>query len=284
MPHRSWLVSQDAHVISGVGQETKKFEKLVVTVGTQGRLAGTFAYHRGVSSFAERLRNVEERMAAACRRVGRSDEQVRLMGVSKMHPAESMAEAVRASLTLFGENRVQEFEAKRDRLRELGVSDAEVRLIGHLQSNKSTRAAEIFAGIDSVDSLRLAERLNDAAGKLRKRLPVLLEIKLSAEPTKTGLEPEGAELESVLERLPDLQHLEMRGLMTIAPLDENPETARACFRRLRILRETLAREHARLDFHELSMGMSGDFEIAVEEGSTLVRIGTALFGERSVKE
>ena len=205
------------------------------------------------------------------------------MGVSKMHPAQAIEEAARAGLTLFGENRVQEFEGKRGRLAEFGAFAAEVHLIGHLQSNKSAKAAEIFDGIDSVDSGRLADRLNDAAGKLGKTLPILLEIKLSNEATKTGFQPEGPELDEVLERLPDLRHLAMRGLMTIAPLDEDVEAARACFQRLRKLRENLAQKYARLDFHELSMGMSGDFEIAVEEGSTLVRIGTALFGERTAR-
>lgn len=203
------------------------------------------------------------------------------MAISKAHPAEALAEAVRAGLTLFGENRVQEFETKRDRLRLLGVSEAEVHLIGHLQSNKSARAAEIFAGIDTLDSLRLAERLNDAAERLGRKLPVLLEIKLSAETKKTGLEPGSTELRSLLEVLPGLEHLIPRGLMTIPPFDDNPETARSCFRQLRMLRESLTREHPALDIRELSMGMSGDFEIAIEEGSTLVRIGTALFGDRS---
>jgi len=202
------------------------------------------------------------------------------MGVSKMHPADALAEAARAGLTLFGENRVQEFEAKRDRLAELGVTNLEVHLIGHLQSNKSAKAAEIFSAIDSVDSLRLAERLNDAAAQWGKRLPVLIEIKLSTEPTKAGLEPNGTELGSLLERLAYFQHLEPRGLMTIAPFDENPETARACFRQLVRLRNTLAQQYPHFDFRELSMGMSGDFEIAIEQGSTLVRIGTALFGRR----
>ncbi|MFP5228364.1 MAG: YggS family pyridoxal phosphate-dependent enzyme [Acidobacteriota bacterium] len=234
-----------------------------------------------MSGFAERLKAVEERVAAACRRAGRVREEVRLMGVSKMHPAEALMEAMQAGLTLFGENRVQEFEGKRVQLAEGGVSGFEAHLIGHLQSNKSTRAAEIFDGIDSVDSLRLAERLNDAAGKLGKRLPILVELKLSEEPTKAGVAPDDPGLRALLERLPELPHLAMRGLMTIAPLDENPETARACFRRLGALREELAGEHPRLDFRELSMGMSGDFEIAIEEGSTLVRIGTALFGERA---
>jgi hypothetical protein len=234
-----------------------------------------------VSSFAERLQSVEERIAAACHRAGRSPREVRLMGVSKMHPTETLAEAAHAGLTLFGENRVQEFEAKRPRLLELGAAGVEVHLIGHLQSNKSARAAEVFSAIDSVDSLRLAERLSDAAGKLGRKLPVLIEIKLSAEPAKSGIEPDSVELRHLLERMPTLEHLTMRGLMTIAPFDENPETARACFRRLRSLRDTLAREYPGIDFHDLSMGMSGDFEIAIEEGSTLVRIGTALFGERA---
>lgn len=202
------------------------------------------------------------------------------MAVSKTRPAENIAEAAQAGLKLFGENRVQEFEAKRARLAELGIREAEIHLIGHLQSNKSGKAAELFAAVDSVDSLRLAERLNDAAVRLRKRLSILLELKLSPEPTKSGLEPGGGELPALLERLPDFENLDLRGLMTIAPLDENPETARACFRDLRRLRESLAGQHPRLNFEELSMGMSGDFEIAIEEGSTLVRIGTALFGER----
>jgi PLP dependent protein len=227
------------------------------------------------------LHSVEDRIAMACRRAGRSPQEVRLMGVSKMHPAEALAEAVDAGLALFGENRVQEFTAKRDQLRALGVSGAHIHLIGHLQSNKSARAAEMFDGIDTLDSLRLADRLDDAAGALGKQLPVLLEIKLTTEPNKTGLPPEEPELRALLERLPDLSHLALHGLMTIAPLDEDPETARACFRRLRALREQLASQHPRLDFRELSMGMSGDFEIAIEEGSTLVRIGAALFGERA---
>jgi PLP dependent protein len=233
-----------------------------------------------VSAIQENLLRVEEQIAAACRRASRERGEVRLMAVSKVHPAEALAEALAAGVTLFGENRVQEYEAKRSRLRELGAGDAEVHLIGHLQSNKSAKAAEMFAGIDSVDSLRLAERLHEAAGGLGRRLPILLELKLSDEPTKAGLLPESPELAALLERLPDLTQLAVRGLMTIAPFDENPETARACFRRLRALRDELAQAHPKLDLGELSMGMSGDFAIAIEEGSTLVRIGTALFGAR----
>jgi hypothetical protein len=232
-----------------------------------------------VSSFADNLTRIEHRIAAACRRAGRSRSEVSLMAVSKTHPAEALAEATRSGILLFGENRVQEFEAKRPRLREMGVA-ADIHLIGHLQSNKSAKGAELFDAIDTVDSLRLAERLSDAVIRLEKTLPILIEIKLSSEPTKDGLPPDGPDLPALLKRLPDLPALPFRGLMTIAPFDDNPETARACFRRLRLLRDTLAQQHPRLDFSTLSMGMSADFELAIEEGSTLVRIGTALFGER----
>jgi hypothetical protein len=240
----------------------------------------TFAYHRTVTSFSQRLAAIQERILAACRQAGRGPEQVRLMAVSKVQPAEALLEALASGVTLFGENRVQEYEMKRERLRDRRVDGVEVHLIGHLQSNKAAKAAELFDCIDSVDSLRLAERLNEAAGKLGKILPILLEIKLSDEPTKSGLHPDGAETGAILERLPNLQHLAMSGLMTIAPLDEDLETARACFRRLRTLRDRWSADFPRLEFRELSMGMSGDFEIAIEEGSTLVRIGTALFGAR----
>ena len=201
------------------------------------------------------------------------------MAVSKTHPASAICEAAAAGQMLFGENRVQEFDAKRAELPE-GI---EVHLIGHLQSNKAAKAAGIFSAIDTVDSLRLLERVNDAAKEFGRTLPVLLEIKLSEEETKTGFAPTSVELRQVLERASGLQFIRVHGLMTIAPLDENPETARGCFRRLRNLRDELMRMYPRIDLRELSMGMSGDFEIAIEEGSTLVRIGTALFGAREAQ-
>lgn len=227
-------------------------------------------------SFRDRLALVEDRIVAACRSAGRDRAEVKLMAVSKTHPAEAIQEAAEAGVRLFGENRVQEFEAKR-----AGVpGDVEVHLIGHLQSNKAAKAAAIFSGIDTVDSLRLLERLDVAAKHLDRRLPVLLEIKLSGEATKSGFDPAGTELCETFERAADFEYARVRGLMTIAPLDENPEAARACFRRLRELRDEWSRRYSGVDLHELSMGMSGDFEIAIEEGSTLVRIGTALFGAR----
>jgi PLP dependent protein len=232
--------------------------------------------------FRDRLVRIEERIDGACRRAGRPRHDVRLMAVSKAQPTSALAEAIKAGVTLFGESRVQEFERKRAELGELrdGIS---IHLIGHLQSNKSAKAVEIFSAIDTLDSLRLAERLNEAAGKLGRSLPVLIEIKLSDEKAKTGLDLNGEELQELLEGAPDFANLSVRGLMTVPPFDDNPETARKCFRRLRELRGEFARRHAKLDLAELSMGMSGDFEIAIEEGSTLVRIGTALFGKREVR-
>jgi len=226
---------------------------------------------------------------AACARAGRARRDVRLMAVSKGHPASAIVEAVEAGVTLFGENRVQEFERKRSELEALGVhveaasQGIDVHMIGHLQSNKSAKAFEVFSAIDTVDSLRLAERLNEAAAKSRRALPVFIEVKLSGEAAKTGFDPAGRELQELLERTPHLSNLNVRGLMTVPPFDDNPETARYCFRRLRELRDELARRRPKLDFTELSMGMSGDFEFAIEEGSTLVRIGTALFGVREAR-
>jgi pyridoxal phosphate enzyme (YggS family) len=232
-----------------------------------------------VTTFKERLAAIEERIDMACRRAGRARGEVKLMAVSKAHPAPAIVEAVEAGVTLFGENRVQEFERKQTELE--GVRERiEVHFIGHLQSNKSARAAEIFSAVDTLDLLRLAERLNESAGKLGRKLPVLIEIKLSHEEAKMGLDPEGRELEELLDHAPELANLQVQGLMTVPPFDNNPETARRCFRQLRELRDELAGRYSKLDLAELSMGMSGDFEIAIEEGSTLVRIGTALFGAR----
>lgn len=234
-------------------------------------------------TFSNRLAQVEENIAAACRHAGRTRESVQLMAVSKTHPATAIAEAVAAGVTLFGENRVQEFQQKAQELEQLGIRNAEVHLIGHLQSNKTGKAAEIFAGVDTVDSLRLAERLQDAAARLSKTLPVLLEIKLSDEEAKTGLNTESEETRMLLERLPELTALKMRGLMTVAPLSGGEAVTRDCFRRLRKLRDAWSAAYPRLNFEELSMGMSGDFAIAIEEGSTCIRIGTALFGKREMR-
>lgn len=208
------------------------------------------------------------------------------MAVSKTHPAEAVLEAIAAGVTLFGENRVQEFAQKSLALAERGIVRSEhpatpsFHLIGHLQSNKAAKAADVFDAVDSVDSLRLAERLNEAALAQKRKLPVLLEIKLSHEESKTGLTPLSPELAELLERMPSLGELELRGLMTVPPFNEDPEAARPYFRQLRELRERLSQAYPQLNFTGLSMGMSGDFAVAIEEGATVVRIGTALFGER----
>ncbi len=229
--------------------------------------------------FEERLSLIEDRIMVASRRAQRERSEVRLMAVSKGHPASVIREAAATGLRLFGENRVQEFDTKRAELPE-GI---EVHLIGHLQSNKVAKAAAIFSEIDTVDSLRLLERLSVAASHAHQRIPVLFEIKLSNEAAKTGFAPASVELQQAFEYAVDLEGIEVRGLMTVAPFDANPETARACFRRLHALRDEFTRLHARLNLQELSMGMSGDYEIAIEEGSTLVRIGTALFGSRGAR-
>jgi pyridoxal phosphate enzyme (YggS family) len=238
-----------------------------------------------MTQLAENLEKLESAIAAACRAAGRARGEVELMAVSKTFPAETMVEAAALGLRLFGENRVQEFAAKALRAAELwtrGVPEKLcVHLIGHLQSNKAAKAAEIFDGVDSLDSVRLAERLNEAAGRCGKRLPVLMEVKLSAEETKAGVEPESEEAARTLEALPDFDHLECRGLMTIAPWGAAEEVTRACFRSLRVLRDAWAGKHPRLNFDVLSMGMSGDFRLAIEEGATRIRVGTALFGKRS---
>lgn len=242
-----------------------------------------------VTSLKENLEQLEDQIAAACKRAGRARHEVELMAVSKTCPVAVIQEAEALGLCLFGENRVQEFAAKAQELEPLrvyGANDASdvpilVHLIGHLQSNKAQRAVELFDGIDSLDSLRLAERLNEAAGKLGKLLPVLLEVKLSPEETKAGLDPDSPDAEQLLERLPDLHHLDVRGLMTIAPWGVAEEVTRACFRSLRQWRDRCAVAHPKLNLHTLSMGMSGDFALAIEEGATRIRIGTALFGKRA---
>jgi PLP dependent protein len=230
---------------------------------------------------ATNIAQMRDRIDAACARSNRQPDSVQLMTVSKMHPATALLEAAAAGVTLFGENRVQEFATKKLELTSLaGVT---VCMIGHLQTNKARRAAELFDQVHSVDSLAVAEKLNESANALNKCLPILLEIKLSHEAAKTGLLPSSPDLAALLDHLPDLPALELRGLMTVPPWDENAEAARPYFRQLRELRKTLAQQHPSLNFEDLSMGMTNDFEVAIEEGSTIVRVGTAIFGKRSYK-
>jgi PLP dependent protein len=226
----------------------------------------------------ENLNRIEEQIAAVCREAGRPRGEVALMAVSKMHPASAIVAAEGLGVRLFGENRVQEFQEKSG---QLSLPGAEFHLIGHLQSNKAARAAELFCSVDTLDSVSLAERLDQAARRLGRRLGVLIEIKLSPEETKAGLDPASAELAALLERLPDLAGLELRGLMMVPPFLEDLSAVRPYFKSLRVLRDRLAAAHPRLSFSELSMGMSHDFPVAIDEGATQVRIGTALFGARN---
>lgn len=231
-------------------------------------------------SIAENAAEVRQRIAAAAHRAGRDPSGIILMAVSKTFPAEAIREAHQSGLRVFGENRVQEFSGKAPSLADLrGI---EWHMIGHLQSNKASAAAEVFTAVDSVDSLRLAEKLNAAAGKLGKTLSVLVEINVGGETAKSGLAPHSGELEELVTAAQRLEHLDFCGLMTIPPFAEDVEQARPYFRRLRALRNQIAARHLpaiRMD--TLSMGMSHDFEIAIEEGSTCVRVGTAIFGERT---
>ena len=209
------------------------------------------------------------------------------MAVSKTYPAAMICEAAGLGLVLFGESRVQEWSTKRaepaiDTALQTRTGGAfKTHLIGHLQSNKALRAVEVFDGIDTVDSLRLAERLNDAAARLGRRLPILLEVKLSSEASKAGLDPTATATAELLERLPNLVHLLPQGMMTIAPFGVAEMETRACFRSLREWRDRWAAAHPALGWAVLSMGMSGDFDLAIQEGATRIRIGTALFGRRT---
>jgi len=202
------------------------------------------------------------------------------MAVTKTHPAERIRDAYDAGLRLFGENRVREFAGKADAL--VGLTAAEWHMIGHLQTNKASKAAELFSAVDSVDSLRLAERLDIAAQAAGKKLSVLIEVNIGGEAAKSGAVPDSPELKALLLAAPRLEALEIRGLMTVPPYTEDPDGARPFFRKLRELRDTIARRTlSAVSMDTLSMGMSHDFEVAIEEGSTCLRVGTAIFGERT---
>ena len=229
---------------------------------------------------AQNIASIQERIALAAQRSGRKSGDITLMAVSKTFPAASVREAYDAGLRVFGENRVQEFSQKAGALRNL--QDAKWHMIGHLQSNKAAVAAEVFDAVDSLDSLKLAEKLNASAAKLGKKLSVLIEVNVGGEAAKSGLAPDSDELEKILMAAPGLEYLDFRGLMTVPPFTEDAQEARPYFRQLRAVRDDIAGRHLpaiRMD--ELSMGMSHDFEIAIEEGSTCVRVGTAIFGQRA---
>ena len=231
-------------------------------------------------SIAENIAQSRERIAAAAQRAARNPERITLMGVSKTFPVESIREAYAAGLRIFGENRVQEFAGKADALRDL--SDAEWHLIGHLQTNKAAKAAELFGAVDSVDSARMAEKLNAFAESAGKTLSVLIEINVGGETAKSGIAPGSSELEQILQGVRQWGNLKIQGLMAVPPYTEDPEGSRAYFRQLRQIRDSIAaRGLPQIGMAVLSMGMSHDFEVAIEEGATCVRVGTAIFGERA---
>jgi pyridoxal phosphate enzyme (YggS family) len=230
-------------------------------------------------SIAANVSSVKDRIAFAARGAGRNAADIALMAVTKMQPQERILEAYNAGQRLFGENRVQDFATKAGALQDLHA--AEWHMIGHLQTNKASRTVELFSAVDSVDSLKLAERLNAAASKLSRKLDVLIEINVGGEAAKSGVAPGSPALEELLLAAPRLEALVFRGLMTVPPFTDDPEGARPYFHQLRELRDMIAaRKLPAIAMDQLSMGMSHDFEVAIEEGSTCVRVGTAIFGER----
>ncbi|MBI3192194.1 MAG: YggS family pyridoxal phosphate-dependent enzyme [Pedosphaera parvula] len=222
---------------------------------------------------AANLEAVQHRIAAACARAGRDPASVQLLAVSKGHPPETVRAALDLGLTWFGENKVQEAKAKIP----LCPGKARWQMIGHLQTNKAREAAHWFEMIQSVDSLHLAIEINKRAEQAAKSMPILLEVNLAGEASKFGYQPE--QLLAELDQLNALTRLEIHGLMTMAPWTPDPEKARPVFRQLRELKGRCEKALGAPLAH-LSMGMTGDFEVAIEEGATIIRIGTALFGER----
>ncbi|HTL59729.1 MAG TPA: YggS family pyridoxal phosphate-dependent enzyme [Candidatus Limnocylindrales bacterium] len=222
---------------------------------------------------AENLKRINERITQSCARAGREPRSVRLLAVTKTHPPEMVKQAADLGLTLFGENKVQEAKAKIP----LCPGRLHWHMIGHLQSNKCRDAVELFEMVHGVDSLHLAEELNRRAEQASKTMPILLEVNIVGEGSKFGYKPE--QLLRELDALNELPRLEIHGLMTIPPWTPLPERVRPIFRRLRELKAE-CEQALGAPLPELSMGMTGDFEVGIEEGATIVRIGTALFGER----
>ena len=225
---------------------------------------------------AENLSEIKKRIQSASVRAGRDADEIKLVAVSKTHPAAILHQAIAAGANVLGENKVQEAEGK---ILELGRNAAEWHLIGHLQSNKARKAVELFDVIHSVDSLELANRLEricDEEG--RAKLSVLVQVDLAGEETKSGVSMDG--LLELAEFLKGCKHLRFEGLMVLPPFFDDPEATRPYFKNLRGIRDELAAQGAFTGAGELSMGMSHDFEVAIEEGATIVRVGTAIFGSR----
>lgn len=227
------------------------------------------------TDIAANIEKITQRIAAACSRAGRDPHSVELMAVTKTVSTERILQAVDAGITLLGENYVQEAREKQ----ELLGGSARMHLIGHLQTNKAKYAVRLFDCVHSVDRLELAQELNKRAKAVNRTLDILIEVNVSGEQTKNGVSP--AQVRELIGRIAGLENLSVRGLMTMAPYSDDPETSRPYFQALRQLRDDIAREEIpRVQMAELSMGMTDDFEVAIEEGSTIVRIGRAIFGAR----
>ena len=228
-------------------------------------------------ALSERIEAVRGRIEACALRCNRAPNEITLVAVSKTHPAEVIREAIAAGVTNLGENRVQEAEGK---IPEVGRHAVRWHLIGHLQSNKARRAVELFDVIHSLDSVALAQRLDRMCVELnRQELPVMIQVDLGREATKSGADE--AEVLQLVEALKHCQRLRLSGLMTLPPYFDDAEQVRPFFRKLRELRDELSSRRAFGDLRgELSMGMTHDYEIAIEEGATIVRVGTAIFGAR----
>lgn len=226
---------------------------------------------------ARNIQQIREQMAKAADRCGRPLEDISLLAISKTFPKEFVTKAAEAGIRMFGENRVQEAESKIPGL--AGIAGLQWHMVGHLQTNKAKHAAELFDVIHSVDHVKLASRLNQASREAGKILSVLLQVDLGGEETKFGADPE--QLREIIEAMPSFTNLRLNGLMTIPPFLENAEQVRPYFARLRELRDAIESEQPGcLGMKHLSMGMSHDFEQAIEEGATIIRIGTAIFGVR----
>lgn len=227
-----------------------------------------------MNQIAANLEHVRAQLAAAAHSAGRDPSEVRLLAVTKTFPVDVVREAVKAGQMLFGENRVQEAQLK---IPELQDKNLEWHLIGHLQSNKARAAVELFDVIETIDSEKIARRVDRICGELDRRMPVLIEVNIGEEPQKEGVAP--AQVKALARLIDGLPQLELRGLMALPPFSDDPEHSRPYFRRLADLLKEL-NDGRPCPLTELSMGMSSDFVVAIEEGATLVRVGTSIFGER----
>ena len=235
-----------------------------------------------MESIADRWQAVDERIRAACERAGRSRDEVLVVAVTKTHPPETVVEAVRIGLSDFGENYVQELLAKREVVEAQVGGPLRWHFIGHLQRNKAKHLVDFCTLIHSVDSVKLADEIEKRAGRVGRRQAVLIEVDIAGEESKFGVPPR--EVAQLAEYLLELQHVDLQGLMTMAPYSPDPETSRPIYARLRELRDQLVAEGIPAqNMRDLSMGMTQDFEVAIEEGATIVRIGTAIFGPRQQK-